>query len=557
MSVISGGSLTLDAINAPGGLTAKAAGTISAGPAIGNDAQAPVSNWTPSTTWTAVPAAQAFAGGCTPSAQTTCQSAGTGMAVNITVNAQGSPTATLATYGNGYTLDDVVVFDPPDGVGTPLRVQVTSTPDLEQSNNPVNWSPWTASETYAGISPSATSQQGCDISPANPGVTSCTSAGSGFSADIAVDQYGNPSVTVVTPGSGYAFGDTLWFEPPDGHGTPIEIALSPVLVQSTLPGGFLPWTASQSYSQVQSASTSGAGSGLTASVTVDANGIPTLALGAVIGTGYQVGDTITFDPPDGIGDAITATITPALSQSALPSSFTAWTPSRSYALVQSKSTSGAGSGLTASITVDANGIPALSLAAGTGSGYRAGDTVAFEAPDGIGTPVTATITDAQAVQQVNVNWLPNQTWTSVAASTANGPGSGLTVTITTDSQGLPSIVLLTPGAGYQPGETLTFNSLGPAGAAADKGNTADPIIAQYLFVGGITQLPGAAWTPDATYTGVASTGGGHGTGMTVDIATDDSGTRPRRSCRPAPDTSRATWSPSPIPPASATRSPSR
>ncbi len=376
---------------------------------------------------------------------------GSGMTVNITVSASGLPTATLSSFGQNYKIGDVVVFDPPNGTGTPIRVQVADVPELIQNNVPVNYSSWTPSKNYTGVAPVATSS--APDCMASSGVT-CTSAGTGMTVDITVDQYGQPIATIDQTGIGYALGDEMFFDPPDGVGTPLEVQLQPVLLQSQLPSGFLPWTPLQNYTQVDMSSTSGAGTGMTARVTVDASGIPTLSLGAVIGTGYAVGDTVTFDPPDGIGDPINATIISApvvLTQSVLPLGFVPWTPSQNYTQLAMLGTSGEGSGMTASVAVDSNGIPTLTVGPVLGTGYSIGDTFTFDPPDGIGSPITATITATEYAQQVNVNWLPNQTWDDVSASTESGTGTGLTVDITTDSQGTPQITLVDPGTGYHPG----------------------------------------------------------------------------------------------------------
>ena len=427
ITVNSADTLTVGTVNAPNGFTATAVNQIAAGPEIGGETLAPRVDWTPNASYTNVP----------EDAGASTSSSGSGMTVNITVNASGLPTATLSSFGQNYKIGDVVVFDPPNGTGTPLRVQVADVPELIQANVPVNFSSWTPSKSYTGVAPVATTQPDCTPST---GVT-CTSAGTGMTVNISVDQYGQPTATINQAGTGYALGDEMFFDPTDGVGTPLEVRLQPVLQQAQLPSGFVPWTPTQNYTQVQMSTTSGAGSGMTARVTVNASGIPTLNLGAVIGTGYAVGDTVTFDPPDGIGD-----------------------------------------------------------------------------------PITATITASQIVQQVNVNWLPNQTWNNVSASTQSGTGTGLKVDITTDHQGTPQITLVDPGTGYHPGDALVFDSLPAVGVTGDAGNTADPLMATYTFLGTITQLPGKAWGLLFTPVDVAAAStSGSGTGMVVRVSTDSSG----------------------------------
>ncbi len=316
-----------------------------------------------------------------------------GMTVNISVGANGTPVVTLATYGTGYLDGDLVTFNPPNGVGTPVTVQVVTTPDLQQDSGPVNFHVWTANRTYTAQAQSATS-----------------GTGTGMTATIVVDQYGHPHATVVSPG-----------------------------------------------------------------------------------TGYQIGDIVSFSPPDSIGNAVDLQVFPVLAQNAAPSPFSAWTPGQIYSTVVAGTSSGAGTGMSARISVDNQGNPTLALGQDIGTGYAVNDTVSFNPPDSIGSPVSATITGTVTFQIVNINWLPNQTYNNVAAvSTTNaagtGPslGSGATVNIVTDANGVPKLTLANPGGGYGLGDLLTFSP---------SGNTADPVKAIYTTLGSIQQLPARAGVP--------------------------------------------------------------
>ncbi|HZX53720.1 MAG TPA: hypothetical protein VFE86_03525, partial [Ilumatobacteraceae bacterium] len=118
-------------------------------------------------------------------------------------------------------------------------------------------------------------------------------------------------------------------------------------------------------------------------------------------------------------------------------------------------------------------------------------------------------------QVVNVQWLPGHDFGTVSPSATSGTGTGLTVHITTNVEGVPTIDLVNPGTGYRKGDTLTFNS---------PDNTADPVMATYAFAPELEQLPGAPWTTDATFRGVnAHATSGAGIGMVVDILVDEDG----------------------------------
>ena len=106
--------VTLLGVNSPGGLTVNAATSITAGPAIGDQKQLPHSDWTPGKTYANVGAASTTG-------------SGTGMTVTIAVSASGLPTATLTNSARVTTARHRHVRYP-GGVGTPISVQVTSSP---------------------------------------------------------------------------------------------------------------------------------------------------------------------------------------------------------------------------------------------------------------------------------------------------------------------------------------------------------------------------------------------------------------------------------------------
>ena len=231
---------------------------------------------------------------------------------------------------------------------------------------------------------------------------------------------------------------------------------------------FTKWTVNQTYASVSPASTSGTGTGLNVSITVNAAGNPTVAL-LDTGAGYQVGDTVTFDPPDKVGDPVTVTITG---------------------------------------TADVQ-VPASS------PGYKVGDTVTFYPPDNVGDPLTVTITGDAYTQELNDNWTPNMNYTGVAVTATTGTGTGMSGNIVTDDLGVPSLTLDSFGTGYQVGDSVTFN---------EPNTGAQPISAIVDSIGTVTQLPGAFWTAGQTYNNVSpSATSGSGTGMVVNISVDSTG----------------------------------
>ena len=95
-----------------------------------------------------------------------------------------------------------------------------------------------------------------------------------MTANIVVDAMGNPAATVTNQGTGAQAGDYVVFDPPDKVGTPVRIRVLPVLSNPPLPSDFTKWTPDKILTTVPTTFTSGTGTGLTAFITVDANGNP-------------------------------------------------------------------------------------------------------------------------------------------------------------------------------------------------------------------------------------------------------------------------------------------
>jgi hypothetical protein len=451
--------VTLENIQAPHGLYVNAYDAIAAGPALGDQHQQPIADWTQNASYDLT----ATSTTSTDDTGATVPGAGTGMQVQVTVDANGVPTATLTSFGSGYQVGDLVTFDPPSGQpGTPIVVRVLHTPEVDQISEPGSYKHWTQSKTYTGVSQAAaTGHEGA-------GGTDVT--GSGMTVTITVDANGYPSATVTAAGSGYAVGDRVAFVAPDGVGTPLVLEVLPVLTQQVAGTGFTDWTPNETYTGVVSADTSGSGDGLmTATITTDANGVPTLELGGQAGSGYEVGDTVTFDDPDGVGDPITAKITDTtvaqvVSLGWLPDqSSTGVTPPATQA---DGTTASNGSGATFTVTTDDQGNPSITLT-DPGSGYDVGDLFTFSAPAGGGGPATfmAVYTFLGTVEQLpGAPWTPDESYTNQTPASTSGSGTGMVVNISVDEDGVPTATLVSAGTGYQQGDTVVFDAPDGVGA---------------------------------------------------------------------------------------------
>src|SRR6267142_1629597 len=91
------------------------------------------------------------------------------------------------------------------------------------------------------------------------------------------------------------------------------------------------------------AATTGSGTGMVATITVNEFGSPHATI-TNPGAGYQIGDVISFTPPDGIGSPLDVQVKPVVAQDALPSPFTAWTAGQVYPVVPQAASSGNGAG---------------------------------------------------------------------------------------------------------------------------------------------------------------------------------------------------------------------
>jgi hypothetical protein len=148
---------------------------------------------------------------------------GSGMTIDINVDAvTGVASAVLDQAGTGYVVGDIVTFNAPDGSGAALTLEVTSVEGritaIDNQTSPA--AKWIEPQNFTGVTQ-----------------TSTTGDGSGMIVDIAVDGTGEPTVTLVDPGSGYIAGETITFAPPAGFaGDPITVNVDGLLpsIESTI-----------------------------------------------------------------------------------------------------------------------------------------------------------------------------------------------------------------------------------------------------------------------------------------------------------------------------------
>jgi len=181
---------------------------------------------------------------------------------------------------------------------------------------------------------------------------------------------------------------------------------------------------------------------------------------------------------------------------------------QSYAGLSQTSTSGTGtSGV---FTVSRSGSSYLTTVTSPGTGYTATDTITIAGTNLGGTAPanTATVTVTAASAKRTVASFDNATLaggrgynTSTAVATTAPNGTGLTVDIVATAQVVSSITINSPGTGYQAGDTVTL-----------------PITTGKVIDFSTLTASGTGYT-----TGLVSTSGGTGSGLTVNIVAETSG----------------------------------
>ena len=225
------------------------------------------------------------------------------------------------------------------------------------------------------------------------------------------------------------------------------------------------------------ATTGGTGSGLTVDTTVNADGVITgLALNAA-GSGYLIGDTLTIANSNAGGvDTLNA---------GTLSGGTGYATGSAIATTSS----GSGSSATINITgVDGSGaITGIALNA-HGTGYAIGETLTIANANASGVKTLGSISAGGTGYAAG----------SAIATTSAGSGTGLTVDVTVSSGVVSGVTINGDGSGYAASEVITITNANASGV-----NT----------LGSIS----AAGTGYSTGSAIATTSGGSGTGVTIDI----------------------------------------
>ena len=369
---------------------------------------------------------------------------GTGATAIITVNAAGLVTsATIANTGSGYTQGDVLdlSYGPGsigDGAGSGFGLTVATVDGAGAVATTT-----TVPVTYSGVA-----------------LTGGT--GTGATADITVNAAGVvTSATLVNAGTGYTANDLLSVAAStigDGAGSGFGLKVSTV---SGLGEIGVTTTAPRTYSGVTL--TGGTGTGARATITVDEAGVVTSVTIANAGTGYTANDTLSVAASsigDGAGSGFELKVSTVSGAGAIATS----TTDKTYSGVALTTLTGVGTGATADITVDINGVVTSATIVSAGTGYAAGDTLSVLGANignatGTGFVLTAPTVNSGLIATKAIttpgSGYANGTYTNVALTTATGSGTGARANITVSGGAVTSVTMVNAGTGYAAGDTLS------------------------------------------------------------------------------------------------------
>lgn len=284
-------------------------------------------------------------------------------------------------------------------------------------------------------------------------ITAVTGPG-GTAASTTLTTLANSGNTSVTVDSTTGIGPGLVFDRGDGTAIAVtDVTGNVVSFSGTLTSSIVGTT--QNYTGV-TGTTGGSGTG--AVFTVARNGTSYTATATTAGNNYSVSDTITILGTSlggaASGNNATLTVTAASNKKAVDSfditsllGGAGYTTSTGVATTVSPS---GGSGLTVNITAVAGVVTAVTVAS-EGAGYSVGDTITIVHPDGAVLTTSALLTLGTGYASAN----------SVATTVSPSGGTGLTVDILDDGNGgIASFTIVTPGTGYNPGDTITITGGG-------------------------------------------------------------------------------------------------
>ncbi|MDH3276346.1 MAG: hypothetical protein OEM99_17595, partial [Gammaproteobacteria bacterium] len=225
---------------------------------------------------------------------------GTGMKVDITVDALGAPTVTLVDAGSGYAEGDTVTFTDPGGVET-LTVTVLREAAIVSTIGATQSGDITFQGETISVGPGA--QLLADgPTPGNILFSVEMFAGTDFvDALIPFVNFDNSTVGITLDGATVK-GGVVEFSANADHSRLVEDAL---IIGNQISDGA--WTAGATHLAVESFTTNGTGTGMKVDIRVDALGVATATL-VDAGSGYAQGDTVTFNDPDLGGGTLTVTV---------------------------------------------------------------------------------------------------------------------------------------------------------------------------------------------------------------------------------------------------------
>ena len=261
-----------------------------------------------------------------------------------------------------------------------------------------------------------------------------TSSGAGAGMQVTVNFDGaapNANVTnvdITNAGVGYQPGDTITIS--NANSNPPLATNITFTIPAEQPVNLA------AFDVPATAITGGAGTGMTARVSTDANGVPSVVLSG--GTGYAIGDTLTiasasnglsadiqvtvtglnsdgifnvkgaeFDIDQNVGTVATDSLSILGISTGTLENFTITSGGfghpASSTLTPATITPPAGvTGVTASVVTDANGIPQVTLTGGTG--FKVGDTVTLSG-GGLGGPIVVTVNSVSDSMGTTTDWV--------------------------------------------------------------------------------------------------------------------------------------------------------
>lgn len=271
--------------------------------------------------------------------------------------------------------------------------------------------------------------------------------GSGANANITVSGGAVTDIVLQNTGSNYSLSDVL-----SVTGTDITQAAIDTVSISSAGTGY----ANGVYPNV-ALSTNGSGTNATADITISGN-VVTNAVINTAGSGYVVGDTLTFEASSvgGTGAGIISSVTVTNGGSGFTDAIT----------TNVSVTGGSGANAEATVEVNNGSVSSVIITDG-GSGYSANETLGLDGYPGVtvvsvlASPSGAELEVATVIAGSGLEINPSALKTgsglvlSIENVASGTGGSGASADITVDGSGaVTNVVVVSPGSGYSVGDTL-------------------------------------------------------------------------------------------------------